>query len=123
MSGGNPAPDRQRLLPALLLTLALLDLTRCGLLLGSSRNPLSVPLLAGSVAAAVASFLGARAYRGSRRWAGAAALVIGIAAAPQAAAAGFRTPFTWPDLASLMLGATIAVAVLTSGMREADVAG
>jgi hypothetical protein len=112
--------DRRRLLPALLLTLALLDLTRCGLLLGSSRTPLSVPLLAASVAAAMASFLGARAYRGSRRWAGAAALVIGIAAAPQAAAAGFRTPFTWPDLASLALGAAIAVAVLASGMRETE---
>jgi hypothetical protein len=108
-----------RFLPALLLTLALLDLTRCGLLIGSPQQSPGAALIAGSLAAAAASLLGARAYRESRPWSAVAALIIGLAAAPQAAAAGFRAPFTVPDLASITIGSVLAVAILTAGIGDA----
>jgi hypothetical protein len=108
----------RRLLPALLLALAALDLTRCGLLIGSPQESPGAALIAGSLAAAAASLLGARAYRESRPWSATTALIIGLATAPQAAAAGFRAPFTIPDLASITLGSVLAVAILTAGIRE-----
>jgi hypothetical protein len=117
MEGADPAP---RLLPALLLTLGALDLTRCGLLLGAPHDSPGIPLIIGGLAATLACGLGARAYRRRRHWSAATALLIGIATAPQAAAAGFRAPFAIPDLASIALGALLSVAVLSSGIRPSD---
>ena len=108
------------LLPALLLALGSLDLTRCGLLLGSLHSSPGVPLVMAGSAAAAACLLGARAYRRRHHWSAASALLIGVATAPQAAAAGFRAPFTVPDLASITLGALVAVIVLSSGIRTGD---
>lgn len=111
----------RRLLPGMLLALAGLDLTRCGLLIGVSRASPGIGLIAGSIAAALASALGARACRAGRpptTLAALTVLTIGLATAPQAAAAGFRTPFTVPDLASITLGSALAVTVLTAGIRE-----
>ncbi|HEX4432921.1 MAG TPA: hypothetical protein VHZ96_26850 [Frankiaceae bacterium] len=110
----------RRLLPALLWTLGALDLTRCGLLLGSLRSSPGTPLAIAGLAAAAACLLSARAYRRRQHWSAATALLIGIATAPQAAAAGFRAPFTIPDLASISLGSLVAVIVLSSGVRASD---
>ncbi len=114
MDDARPAP---LLLPALLLALGTLDLTRCGLLLGSLHSSPGLPLVIAGLAAAAACLLGARSYRSRRHWSAATALLIGVATAPQAAAAGFRAPFTIPDLASMTLGSLVAVIVLSSGVR------
>jgi tetrahydromethanopterin S-methyltransferase subunit C len=108
------------LLPALLVALGALDLTRCGLLLGSLHSSPGVPLVIAGVAAATACLLGARAYRRRQHWSSATALLIGLATAPLAAAAGFRAPFTVPDLASITLGTLVSVIVLSSGIRAGD---
>jgi hypothetical protein len=117
MEEARPAP---LLLPVLLLALGTLDLTRCGLLLGSLRSSPGLPLVVGGLAAAAACLLGARSYRRRQHWSAATALLIGVATAPQAAAAGFRAPFTIPDLASITLGSLVAVIVLSSGVRAGE---
>ena len=54
---------------------------------------------------------------GRRRWAGWAALLIGLASAPQAAASGFRSPYLIPDTATAALGILLAVTILATGGR------
>jgi hypothetical protein len=49
-----------------------------------------------------------------RRWSGWAALLIGVASAPQAAAPGFHAPFTATDTATAALGVLLTVAVLAT---------
>jgi hypothetical protein len=44
-------------------------------------------------------------------------LLIGTAAAPQAAATGFRAPYTIPDAAIAALGVLLTVAVLATAGR------
>src|SRR5947199_87232 len=84
--------------PPLLRPLGALDIPRCGLLLGSLHSSPGVPLIVAGLAATAACLLGARSYRRRQHWSAATALLIGVATAPQAAAAGFRAPFTIPDL-------------------------
>ena len=108
----------RRLIVVLLLTAAALDLTRCSLVLAVARHPAPA---AGLVAAGLsAAALTARAARGcqvGRRWAGWAALLIGIMSAPQAAASGFSTPYTIPDTATAALGILLAITVLATAGR------
>jgi hypothetical protein len=102
-----------RFTAAILLAAAALDLTRCGLALMTSRHIASnVGLVTAGIGAAVVSMAAARGYRAGQRWAVWAALVIGVASAPQASASGFRAPFTIPDAATAVLGVLLTVAVL-----------
>jgi hypothetical protein len=61
----------------------------------------------------------ARACQSGRRWASWAALVIGAASAPQAAASGFRAPYTIPNTATAALGIALTVVVLATIGRPA----
>ena len=62
----------------------------------------------------------ARGYRGGRRWSGWAALLIGAASGPQAAASGFHAPYTIPDTATAVLGVLLAVAVLATAGQDSQ---
>jgi hypothetical protein len=113
----------RRLIAVMLLTAAALDLARCGIVLATARHAaLATGLVAAGLAAAALSLGTARGCQGGRRWSGWAALLIGAASAPQAAASGFHTPYTIPDIATAALGVLLAVAVLATagqtGQRE-----
>jgi hypothetical protein len=115
--GGAVANSRpaQRLIAALLLTAAALDLARCGLVLATMRYPTAAAgLVAAGLAAAALSGWTARGCLGGRRWPTWAALLIGAASAPQAATSGFHPPFTVPDTITAVLGILLAVAVLAT---------
>jgi hypothetical protein len=96
----SPAGIRRggHLIAVTLLAAAALDLARCGLVLVTSRHlgP-AAGLVAAGLAAAALSMWAARECRGGRRWSGWAALLIGAASGPQAAASGFHAPYTIPD--------------------------
>jgi hypothetical protein len=113
----RPRPGRH-LIATMLLTAAILDLTRCGLVLAAARHAApTAGLAAAGLAAAVLSVHTARGCQAGRRRAGLAALLIGAASAPQAAMSGFHGPYTIPDTATAALGILLAVAVLaTAGM-------
>lgn len=106
------------LIAVLLLATAALDLTRCALVLATARHPAPADglVVAGLAAAAVSSWA-ARGCLAGRRWPAWAALLIGTAAAPQAAASGFGAPYTIPDIATAALGIMLAVAVLATADR------
>jgi hypothetical protein len=108
----------RRLIAVMLLAAAALDLTRCGLVLATARHPApAAGLVVSGLAAAALSMRTARGCQGGQRWAGWAALLIGAASAPQAAASGFHAPYTIPDTATAALGILLAVAVLaTAGL-------
>ena len=82
-------PIVRHLIVLMLLTTATLDLTRCDLVMAAA----------------------------GRRWAGWAALLIGLASVPQAAASGFRSPYLIPDAATAALGILLAVTVLATAGR------
>jgi len=108
----------QWLIAVLLLATAALDLTRCGLVLAAARHPAPVAwLVAAGLAAAALSSWTARGCLAGRRWPTWAALLIGTASAPQAAASGFGAPYTIPDTATAAVGILLAVAVLTTADR------
>ncbi|HWM98525.1 MAG TPA: hypothetical protein VNO54_15895 [Streptosporangiaceae bacterium] len=110
----RPRPGRH-LIAVMLLTAAVLDLTRCGLVLAAARHPApTAGLAAAGLAAAVLSVRTARGCQAGRRWAGLAALLIGVASAPQAAMSGFHGPYMIPDTATAVLGVLLAVAVLAT---------
>jgi hypothetical protein len=103
------------LITVMLLAAAALDLARCGIVLATARHAaLAIGLVAAGLAAAALSTQTARACQSCRRWSGWAALLIGAASAPQAAAAGFRAPYTIPDIATAALGVLLTVAVLAT---------
>jgi hypothetical protein len=103
------------LIAVMVLTAAVLDLTRCGLVLAAARHPAPTAGLAvAGLAAAVLSVRTARGYQAGRRWAGLAALLIGAVSAPQAAMSGFAGPYAIPDTATAALGVLLAVAVLAT---------
>ena len=104
------SPVGRRLIVMLLLTAAALDLTRCSLVLAAARHPAP----AAGLAAAALTARTARGCQVGRRWAGWAALLIGTMSAPQAAASGFRTPYTIPDLATAAAGILLAITVLAT---------
>lgn len=107
-----------RLIGALLISAAALDLTRCSLALMTFRHLApAIGLVAAGIGAAALSVTAARGYRAGHRWAGLAAVLIGVASAPQASASGFRAPFTIPDMATAVLGIVLAVAVLAAAGR------
>ena len=105
----RPRPGRH-LIAVMLIGAAVLDLTRCGLVMAAARHPAP----AAGLAAAVLSVRTARGCQAGRRWAGWAALLIGAASAPQAALSGFHGPYTIPDTATAVLGVLLAVAVLAT---------
>jgi hypothetical protein len=105
----------RHLIAVMLLTAAVLDLTRCGLVLAAARHPApTAGLAAAGLAAGVLSVRTARGCQAGRRWAGLAALLIGAASAPQAAMSGFRSPYTIPDTATAVVGVLLATAVLAT---------
>ena len=109
----------RRVIAVLLLATAILDLARCGVAVASARaaGPAAGPtagLVVAGVAAAGLSLRTAQAYPSRRRWPAWAALLIGVASGPQAAASGFHSPYTIPDLATAALGVLLAVAVLAT---------
>jgi hypothetical protein len=108
----------RRLIVTLLLTAAALDLTRCSLVLAAARHPApAAGLAAAALAAAAMTARTARGCQAGRRWAGWAALLIGAMSAPQAAAAGFRAPYTIPDTATAVAGILLAITVLATTGR------
>src|SRR5260370_20659547 len=117
----SPAAGKQPsrwLIAAMLLAAAALDLTRCSLVLMTARHPgPAAGLAAAGLAAAALSAQTARGCRAGRRWAGWAALLIGAASGPQAAASGFHAPYSIPDTATALLGVLLAVAVLATACR------
>ena len=105
----------RHLIAVMLLGAAVLDLTRCGLVLAAARHPAATAgVVAAGLAVAVLSVRTARGCQAGRRWAGWAALLIGAASAPQAAMSGFHGPYTIPDTATAALGVVLAVAVLAT---------
>jgi hypothetical protein len=113
LTAGRPAA--RWLITVLLLATAALDLTRCGLVLAAARHPVPVAgLVAAGLAAAMASGWTAHGHLRGRRWPPWAAVLIGAASAPQAAAAGFGPPYTIPDTATAVLGIVLAVTVLAT---------
>jgi hypothetical protein len=102
----------------MLLAAAALDLTRCGIVLVTARHALpAAGLVAVGLAAAGLSLCAARGCQGGRRWSGWAAVLIGAASAPQAAASGFHAPYTIPSTATAALGVLLSVAVLATAGR------
>jgi hypothetical protein len=76
-------------------------------------------LVAAGLAAAALTARTARGCRAGRRWAGWAALLIGVASPSQAAASGFHGPYAIPDTATAVLGVLLAVTILvTAGRTE-----
>ena len=117
----SPAPDirpGRRLTAVLLLAAAALDLIRCSLVPMAPPRPASAAgLIAVGLAAAALSVRTARGCQAGRRWSSWAALLIGATSAPQAAVAGFHSPYTIPDTATAALGVLLSVAVLATAGR------
>src|SRR6201995_4651309 len=111
-------PTVRRLIVFMLLTAATLDLTRCGLVMAAARHPApTAGLVTAGLAAAALTARTARGCRAGRRWAGWAALLIGLASVPQAAASGFRGLYLIPDTATTALGILLAVTILATAGR------
>jgi len=117
----GPMPPRAEgraarcLIAVLLLAAATLDLARCCLVMATARHPApAAGLVAAGLAAAALSIWTARGHLRGRRWPACAAVLIGTASAPQAAASGFGAPYTIPDTATAVLGVLLAVTVLAS---------
>jgi hypothetical protein len=111
----NSRRPGQRLTAVLLLAAAALDLIRCSLVPMAALHPAStVGLIAVGLAAAALSVRTARGCQAGRRWSSWAALLIGAASAPQAAVAGFHSPYTIPDTATAVVGVLLSVAVLAT---------
>jgi hypothetical protein len=106
------------LIVAMLLGATALDLTRCGLVMTTARQPVpAAGLVAGGLTTAGLTARTARGCQVGQRWAGWAALLIGAASAPQAAASGFRDPYTIPNLATTALGTLLAITILATAGR------
>jgi hypothetical protein len=105
----------RRLIVVMLFTAATLDLTRCGLAMAAARHlvPTAGLVTAGLAAAALTARI-ARGCQAGQHWAGWAALLIGVASAPQAAASGFRSPYLIPDTATAALGILLAITILAT---------
>jgi hypothetical protein len=116
LPGGLPG---RRVIAVLLLAAATLDLARCGVAVTSVRDAgATAGLVAAGVAAAVLSLRTAQACESRRRWPAWAAVLIGAASGPQAAASGFHSPYTIIDTATAALGVVLAVAVLATVGRS-----
>jgi hypothetical protein len=114
VSAAGHWPGR-RLIAVLLLAAAAVDLGRCGIVLATAwHSGPAIGLVAAGLAAAAVSLWTARGCQDGRRWPAWAALLIGAASAPQAAASGFHPPYAIPDIATAALGVVMAVAVLAT---------
>ena len=113
----NRSPIR-RVTAMMLLAAAALDLTRCGLVLATTRQAgAAAGLVSAGLAAAAVSLWTARGCQRGLRWSGCAALLIGAGSAPQAAASGFHAAYTIPDTATAALGILLTVGVLATAGR------
>jgi hypothetical protein len=111
-AGGRAA---RRLIAVLLLAAAALDLGRCGLVMATARHPApAAGLVVAGLAAAAVSIWTARGHLRGRCWPAWAAVLIGVASAPQAAASGFQGPYAIPDAATAALGILLTVTVLAT---------
>jgi hypothetical protein len=112
-AAGRPAG--LRLIAAMLTAAAALDLTRCSLVLLTFRHAApAAGLVAAGTGAAVLSVTAARGYRAGQRWAAWAALLTGVASAPQASASGFHSPYVIPDVATAALGVLLTITILAT---------
>ena len=120
----GPAASRlpiRRVTAMMLLAAAALDLTRCGLVMGTvTRAGIVAALVSAGLAAAAASLWTARGCQRGARWSGWAAFLIGIASGPQAAASGFHSAYTIPDIATAVLGVLVAAGVLATAGRASQ---
>ncbi|HJY59375.1 MAG TPA: hypothetical protein VJ418_23595 [Streptosporangiaceae bacterium] len=108
----------RNLIAVMLLTAAALDLSRCGLVMAAARHPgPTAGLVIAGLAAAALTARTVRGCRSGRRWAGWAALLIGAASPPQAAASGFHGSYAIPDTATAVLGILLAVTILATASR------
>jgi hypothetical protein len=108
----------RHLIAVMLLAAAALDLSRCGIVMATARHAgPAIGLVSAGLAAAALTLWTARGCQGGRRWSGWAALLIGAASAPQAAAAGFHAAYAIPDTATAALGILLAVAVLATARQ------
>jgi hypothetical protein len=102
----------------MLLAAAVLDLTRCGLVMGTvTQAGTGTALVSTGLAAAAVSLWTARGCQRGVRWSGCAAFLIGTASGPQAAASGFHALYTIPDIATAALGVLVAAGVLATAGR------
>jgi hypothetical protein len=84
----------------------------------AARTPApTAGLVAAGLVAAALTARTARGYQGGQRWAGWTTLLIGVASAPQAAASGFGSPYTIPDMATTALGMLLAITILATAGR------
>jgi hypothetical protein len=120
----GPAASRlpiRRVTAMMLLAAAALDLTRCGLVMGTvTRAGIVAALVSAGLATAAASLWTARGCQRGARWSGWAAFLIGIASGPQAAASGFHSAYTIPDIATAVLGVLVAAGVLATAGRTSQ---
>ena len=117
----GPAAARlpiRRVTAMMLLAAAVLDLTRCGLVVGTvTRAGTVAELVSAGLAATALSVWTARGCQRGARWSGWAAFLIGTASGPQAAASGFRAVYLIPDIATAALGVLVAAGVLATAGR------
>ena len=108
----------RRVTAMMLLAAAALDLTRCGLVVGTvtQAGAAAAQVSAGLAAAAASLWTACGCQRGAR-WSGWAAFLIGIASGPQAAASGFHAAYAIPDMATAVLGVLVAAGVLATAER------
>ena len=105
----------RRVTAMMLLAAAVLDLTRCGLVVGTvTQGGIAAGLVSAGVAAAAVSLWTARGCRRGARWSGWAAFLIGTASGPQAAVSGFHAAYRIPDVATAALGVLVAAGVLAT---------
>lgn len=117
---GGMAGDRHGLLlvSVLLAAAAVLDLSRCGIVVVAARHGQpAAGLVAAGLASAALSLAAARGAHRGRGWASWAAVLIGITSAPQAAATGFRAPYAVPNTATAVVGILLTVSVVATAGR------
>ena len=111
----------RRVTAMMLLAAAVLDLTRCGLVVATlTQAGTAAALVSAGLAAAAVSLWTARGCRHGARWSGWAAFLIGIASGPQAAVSGFHAAYTIPDIATAALGVLVAAGVLATAGRTSQ---
>ncbi len=125
-AGGTAGPGATRLpirriTAIMLLAAAVLDLTRCGLVVGTvTQAGVAAGLVSAGLAAAAVSLWTARGCQRGARWSGWAAFLIGTASGPQAAATGFHAVYMIPDTATAALGVLVAAGVLATAGRARE---
>jgi len=118
--GATRLPIR-RATAVMLLAAAVLDLTRCGLVMGTvTQGGAAAGLVSAGLAAAAVSLWTARGCQRGARWSGWAAFLIGTASGPQAAASGFHAVYAIPDAATAALGVLVAAGVLATVGRTRE---